>query len=367
MFSLFKRNAPPVPTEATFKTRVARFWEWYASVADRYYRAIEEKRISELTDNVIQHVDQVIEGFAWVFGPGAEGKGHSFTISGEGNPHRQLLAAYWQKQAPKLPGWTFYSSRQPSQNLDSRLNVDGHDFEGMAFWLTPTVDTNAQRVHLTVWHPLFPKLDDRTRWLVLFLMLDEALGEIGTQNWIGRIDMNDQHLASAIPLTELRPFIQRVQAEHQWKKGGPGELVSLYRLKEEHPGGLRGDIFVGSTVVMALINEFSDANGELKNPLAGTGADYVYITFDIAVLPKGDEANARGEIEDALTAALEPEASGQVLGGAMGRRHAYIDLLLFDGTNSINLVLNTLRKRKLPAGTSLNYFAHEKRGHRMIL
>jgi len=348
--------------------RVAHFWEWYASVADRYYRAIENKQLRELADEVTRHVNEVIDGFAWVFGPGPNKQGHSFTISGNANPHRQLLAAYWQRQAPKLPGWTFYGSRQPSQNLDSaKLKLGEHDFDGKAFWLTPSVDQDEQRVNLTAWHPLFPELDDRTRWTVLFLMLDEALGEIGTQNWIGHIEMNDQHLASAMPLAELRPFIARIEAEHQWKKGGPGELVSLYRLKEEHPADLRGDIFVGSTAVMPLINAFSDANGELEDPLAGTGADYVYIAFDITVLPKGDEANARGEIEDALTAALEPQASGQVLGGAMGRRHAYIDLLLFDGANSINLVLDVLRKRKMPAGTSLNYFAHEKRGHRLIL
>jgi hypothetical protein len=368
MFSLFKRKAPRAPTETTFKTRVARFWEWYASVADRYYRAIENKQVNDLVNDVTQHVNEVIDGFAWVFGPGANGQGHSFTVSAEGNPHFQLLAAYWQKQAPKLPGWTFYGARQPSQNLDTaRLQVGEHDFDGKAFWLTPQINTDERRVNLTAWHPLFPKLDDRARWTVLFLMLDEALGEIGTQNWIGHIEMNDQHLAGAMPLTELRPFIARVQAEHHWKKGGPGELVSLYRLKEEHPADLRGDIFVGSTAITPLISAFSDADGQLKDPLAGTGADYVYIAFDIAVLPKGDEATARGDIEDALTAALGPTASGQVLGGAMGRRHAYIDLLLFDGANSITLVVDILRKRKMPAGTSLNYFAHEKRGHRLIL
>ncbi|EDY17231.1 hypothetical protein CfE428DRAFT_5249 [Chthoniobacter flavus Ellin428] len=368
MFSLFKRKAPPAPTETTFKTRVARFWEWYASVADRYYRTIEEKRVEELAGEVRQHVNQVIPGLAWVFGPGANEQGHSLTVSAEGNPHYELLAAYWQKQAPKLPGWTFYGSRQPSQHLDTaQLKIGEHLFEGKAFWLTPTVDADHQRLNLTAWHPLFPKLDDRTRWMVLFLMLDEALGEIGTQNWIGRVEMNDQNLAGAMPLTELRTYLERVHAQHQWKKGGPGESVTLYRLNEERPGELRGDIFVGSTAVKALIGEFSAANGQLKDPLAGTGADYVYIAFDIGVLPKGNEANARGEIEDALMAVLGPAAGGQVLGGAMGRCHAYIDLLLFDGANSINLVLDVLRKRKMPAGTSLNYFAHEKRGHRLIL
>src|SRR5258708_34593876 len=99
MFSLFKRKPAAAATELTFKVRVARFWEWYASVAERYYRVIEEKRIQELTAEVSQRVDELCERFAWVFGPGADGKGHSLTVSGEGNPHRQLLTAYWQKQA----------------------------------------------------------------------------------------------------------------------------------------------------------------------------------------------------------------------------------------------------------------------------
>src|SRR3954463_10690202 len=105
MFSLFKRKAAAVATETTFKGRVDRFWEWYGSVGERFYRMIEEKRAPELPDEMSTKVNEVVDGFAWVFGPGEEG-GHSLTLSGEGNPHRQLLAAYWVSRAPKLKGWT---------------------------------------------------------------------------------------------------------------------------------------------------------------------------------------------------------------------------------------------------------------------
>ena len=40
--------------------------------------------------------------------------------------------------------------------------------------------------------------------MVIYLLLDESLGEIGTQNWIGRIEINDTKLNDAIPLGELR-------------------------------------------------------------------------------------------------------------------------------------------------------------------
>ena len=368
MFSLFKRKQPAAVQEFTFKARVARFWEWYAGEAARIYRTIEDKKSAELAPEMSAKVDELIPGFAWVFGPGAEQKGHSLTLSGEGNRHRQLLAAYWQAQAPKLAGWTFYSARQASSHPDALvLEIGGQGFDGKAFWLTPSVNAERECIELTVWHPLFPQLDDRTRGMVLFLFLDEALGEIGTQNWIGGIEMNDTKLAGAIPLGELRAFTERVQAEHSWKKGGPGELWTLYRLKEDRPDRARGDVFVGTTSIMALINDFSNAEGQMKDPLAGTGADYVYVALDVSILPKGKEADGRGRIEDALIAALEPAASGRLLGGAMGRRSAYIDLLLFDGAKSMELVLSTLRRLKLPPGTSVNYFAFEKRGHRVLL
>jgi hypothetical protein len=116
-----------------------------------------------------------------------------------------------------------------------------------------------------------------------------------------------------------------------------------------------------------LHHEFSEADGRLEDPLVESGADYVYIALDVTSLPKGKEVDGRGKIEDALIAEFERTGSGRHLGGAMGRRYAYIDLLLFDGAASVALVLEILRRVKLPPGTSLNYFAHEKRGHRIVL
>jgi len=290
------------------------------------------------------------------------------TLTGEGNMHRQLLAAYWLTRAPRLPGWTFYSARQPSADPGKlRLTLGGDKFEAEALWLTPLVDAQHERIHLTVWHPLFPKLDDRARWTVTFLLLDEAFGEIGTQNWIGRIEMNDSQLNGAIPLGELRPFAERAQSEHAWKKGEPGEIWSIYSFEEEYADRPRGDVYVVKTCATALIGDFGKAAGKLPDPLAGTGADYVYVALEAGILPNGKEADGRAEFEDALASVLEPAASGRLLGGAMGRRLAYIDLLLYDGSVSVGLVLETLRKLRLPSGTSVNYFAHEKRGHRVVL
>ena len=228
-------------------------------------------------------------------------------------------------------------------------------------------DPEDEKVDLVVWHPLFTKMADKDRRMVLFLFLDEALGEFGTEQWIGKIDLNDQKLADALPLQELIQYLKKVELETGWKKHPPGESGVVYKIKEQHQDFLRGDVVVGSTTHYRLIEEYLRAAGDLSDPLAGTGADYVFISFDATFLPAGKQTDARAIIEDALVEALKNDANGSLLGGALGTQNAYIDLLLFDGQNSVETVRKVLSGQKLPDGASINYFAKEKRGYRIVL
>jgi hypothetical protein len=318
MFSLFKRK-PAGIAEATFKTRVQQFWTWYAEAAPRFYQTIQAGKCPTLANEVNTMVDKIIPGFAWVFGPGANNQGHSFTLSGEGNLHLQLLAIYWLAQAPSLPGWTFYAARQPGSIRGHRMEIGGRKFDPLEFWLTPFVDRDEEKLDITVWHPLFDQMAERERWSVLFLFLDEALGEYGTQQWIGEIKHDSKRLADSIPLEELGEFLKRAQVEHGWKKLPPGESAVMYQCKEPHARFLRGDIVTGTTMHPRLINEYLNAEGELEDPLKGTGADYVFVAFDSRILPAGKEANARGEIEDTLDKALKASDGGRLLGGCLGK------------------------------------------------
>src|SRR5688572_1960039 len=114
MLSLFKRGHTP-KSLPTFKERTEAFWDWYAGVAARFYETIEAGNCEVLAKEVGKKVNELLPGFAWVFGPGEGGVGHSFTLSGDGDPHKQLLALYWRSRAPQIPGWTFYPSRQPGE------------------------------------------------------------------------------------------------------------------------------------------------------------------------------------------------------------------------------------------------------------
>ena len=366
MFSLFKRKSA-TEGETTFKQRVRDFWGWYAEVGPRFFQTIEAGECQNLITETSAHVDKLFPDFAWVFGTGAGGEGHSFTLSGEGVSHRQLLTRFWHSQAPRLDGWTFYPARQPGSIKGMEMEIGGQKFKPTEFWLVPTINEQSKKVHIIAWHPLFSVLGRKDCLSALFLFLDEVLGEYGTGQWIGEIKLGEEKMGDAIPLEELPAYIKKLEIEKGWKKLPPGETATGYQLKERHRELPRGDIITGTTMHPHLINEYLANDANLADPLAGTGADFVYVVFDAKMLPQGKQVQVRGEIEGILDKQLRSSSNGQLIGGAMVIENAYIDLLLFDGAESINTVRKVLVEQNLPAGTAIHYFAREKRGHRIVL
>jgi hypothetical protein len=275
--------------------------------------------------------------------------------------HQQLLTQYWLSRASNLNGWTFYAERQPGSIEGIRMKLGDLDFNPTEFWIAPEVNCESEKVDIAVWHPLFDQMDRNERLRPLFLFLDEVLGEFGTDQWIGEIKPNDKQLSDAIPLKELSAFIENLRKTKSWRKFRPGEAITLYRCEHPHTDFLRGDIIIGQTIQPRLNGEYLKAEGRLKDPLAGTGADYIFVSFDVGILPEGKQVEARGVIEDALDGALRAEHRGRLLGGALGTKLAYIDLLIYDGAASLDIVRQILKELQLPAGTSINFFAEEKR------
>jgi hypothetical protein len=366
MFSIFKKRPDNPPSAPTFKSRVESFWSWYSQVAQRFYQSIESGQCASLAPEVSNKVDELLPGFAWVFGPGAPA-GHSFTVSGEGVLHRQLLALYCVSRAPQINGWTFHASRQSGPIEGIAIDMGGRKFDPMEFWITPAINHESKKLDVTVWHPLLINQGERERMGPLFLFLDEVLGEFGTGQWIGEIHFSDHKLVDAIPMKELLTFVRKVESDTGWKKLPPGQEATLYRLPNPDNRFLRDDVIVGSTVNPRLINEYLRASGAPPDPLAGTGADYVFVSFDMRILPRGGQSEARGQIEDSLDHALRKSQSGRLVGGAFGTQYAYIDLLIFDDANSLAIVEDILRQLNLPAGTAINFFAKEKQNRRIVL
>lgn len=353
----------------TLKERVAWFWEWFSASAERFHEAIEAHQCAELQPETSQAVDRWLPHMAWVYGPGENKAGHSLTLSGEGTLPKQFVAEYWLSQAPKLEGWSFYAARQPSANFDAitlRLEKEHETFKPIEFWIFPYVNEEAEKIDITVWHPSIKRLPEKARFMALFLMLDELLGEHGTQNWIGEIKFSEDALRKSVPIGELREVINDLQGMEGWRKHPPTETYSTYHLKDQSRHGLRSDTVAGSSRFFQLLGDYFAADGPCKHPLADLGVDLVFVSIPMEHFRKGSEVNGRSEIEEDLTTALQAEASGISLGGATGHENCYIDLALYDGEQSLKVVKKVLRKHRVPTRTKIHFFTSDH-GREVIL
>lgn len=360
MLSFFKR--PPQYIEPpTYNERLRKFWEWFQDVAPAFYSAIEDKKCDSLTDETSAKVEALFPGFAWVYGPGEDGNGHSLTISGEGVECQQLLALQWLKLAPHIDGWTFYASRQPGTIKGGVIKVGGLKFDAKEIWLTPVINEEDERIELTVWHPKWPELETKQQWTVTFLFLDEVLGEYGTQSQLGEIRLENDRLADSFPLDELADYVADTASRLGWKKFQPGHTYTLFTIKPPDETFPRSDLRTLNTAVPNLFWDHREVNGELEDPLVNSGADYLYLSVPKHYFPQGKETDKRGELEDTLDAALGSYSCGRCLGGGFGTHHSYVDLLIFDGSRSIEIIRQALEPFRLPKGSNLEYFAIEKR------
>jgi len=329
--------------DATFRERVHEFWNWFPVQADQLTAAVKSENPQESLASFFEEVRDKIGGLAWTFGPGSAEDTLSFTVTGEGEKSRQLLAQYWMDQAVPVPGWEFYGSRQatPAEHLkhiqieigDARVDVN-------TLLIDTKVDEENKAVNLQAWHPAFEYLDESNRYNIAFLLLDESLGEYGTQTKLGKIELKpgpeDQPLAK--PLAELPGYLESLWTDKGWEETTPLETYTGYETEptDDFP---RSDTITGYTNVPEVVIAFLDKDGQLNDdPVDGTGAQFFYVKIDRGELPEDhDPLTFRTEIEEEVARRIAG-GGGYVIGGATGTNNSYIDAVIFDGERSLSAI-----------------------------
>lgn len=227
----FKSKSRP-PAAQTYKEKVEALWAWWAAESDRILESVDGDGGGAIQPEITAAVGKLHPQLAWVFGPGADGQGHSFTLSAEGDRNFLFLTSYAISRAPELNGWTFYSSRQPSASVAGlEIKIGDHSIKTDSLWITPELDVEEEMIDITAWSPSFAEIGEEHSMRILFLLLDETLGEQGVESWLGVIEIGDGKLDDSLPLTELREFIEDTSTQRGWKKLPAEESYSSYHLE----------------------------------------------------------------------------------------------------------------------------------------
>ena len=334
--------------QPSFSSRVQQFWDWFPTVADEFLESAKAGTLQDLIPKYQQTMHDHLGGLSWVFGPGENDGNLSFTVTGEGRKPRQLLSHYWLSHEVPIDGWEFYSSRQasPMEDLTGiQIQVGDATIDADSMQVELRVDDEEERVHLKAWHPALEQLDESSRYQIMFLLLDEALGEFGTQMKLG--DLSFSQPKSPISLLELPKRLDDIWQLHGWPDASPLEEFTSYSTQTQTNQFYRADTIGGFTCLPNVISEFLGSHGRLEDdPLDGTGAAMLYVSLDNFIFSSPDAMlEEREKIEMALVEGLQ--GHGMLTGAATGTDHSYIDLIVFDGDQSIANIEHTLDDLRL--------------------
>ena len=366
----FTKSQGPSAVELTLKGRMELFWKWFSEESSTYYQAIESGDFNSHASEFSEKIHGFLPGVAWVFGPGADGVGHSLTLSPEGDAYAALVITHIIKNAPTLDGWTFYDSRQASPTFDGMsMDIAGENVSAKQIWITPSIDEEREKIDVTCWAPVFVQLDEGARGQITFLWLDETLGEFQVGSRLGAIDIEPSNLENAIPLSELPEFVHETELACQWERRTPGEYYTGYNLQERadyEPEFLRSDIFTGTSLLYEIACDYAREQGSLDHPLPKLGVDFVFVALPWELFDQEKQVDERTDIEDKLTGGFDINGSGIVLGGAAGRKNMYIEIAILDGERGISTLLEVLKGDRIGQHGAVHYFDKERVEHEVV-
>lgn len=200
---------------ASRRQAILEFWTWWADHRDEVLRRIRGGRDAGFVGPLSDHVKAIHEDLQWELGPG-EAKAHHLCVTGAGDPRLRVLAEHWRAAGPDDPDFEFHCARQRSPNGALAIEIGDVVANLEDFALEVEADDTHQVFHLTVWHPAFEELDEGARQTILFLALDQALGEDAVETWLGRLDFSESppSTESSVSMSELWTLVER--APERW-------------------------------------------------------------------------------------------------------------------------------------------------------
>lgn len=195
------------------------FWAWWADNKTSIAQTIDDGHAHDLAAEISERVSAIHPKLGWELGPGVASE-HHLCVTGEGDMSLRVVAARWLSRAPAADSlWEYYPARQASAAESPAVILDDARIELTAFHVHYEVDQMRARIHVRLFHPHWPGLDESTRMVSCFLCLDALLGEDDVETWIGGIDMSAEPLDDPSTIADLKHAVTVLSRDDSGEHG----------------------------------------------------------------------------------------------------------------------------------------------------
>lgn len=329
--------------ERPFRTRVRECWEHFSKGEARLRQLIDQKADSE---SITEQLDALLTpAFEIVYAEvGFNGEKHELILNLEGDWSRLFALTYFKKQAPEsvLQYWDILVGRQSRgeklENYQLRAadnSVCANDIQVWTVWENQKAKVSLYCEALV---PLLSERENEAYWLA-YVMLDYAVGELAEMAYINALEILSAPCAGpAFTLAQLMPhFMEKLSLSRDalFDAARYCGLYCGYQMKpnEESHDGLRGDVFVGSSCFVPLLNEFLNAENRIMDTFYADGIAAGYFCFPLYGFEGDDRGAQILDFRDNAAERIEKIVGLSrftYIGGASGIYYGYLDFIAWD-------------------------------------
>lgn len=347
--------------EKSFKERINNLWRRFVSEEAEIRTLIDNKDKSEIISEKVSSIlkDAFVNPF-FEIGKNGQNK-YELTLTPEGDKCMLFALEYWRKNVPQelLKTWNFFSSRQICEISDLSLEMYGVSINKNDIQIYYEVNTQSQKVDIKIYCSKINELDQNKQYNIIFVLLDQHIGEIYTMEYIGSIDIIDQPLPKSISIDYLKEVIDNSIKEYNWFP--PQDILEKCNSYEMNPSEakdwqLREDIYVGYTSCFSLLNAFYDKTDKFFNNFAQDGIIFGFVFFKNVNIPKNNLVDFRSDIEEKILQVATSEKTAEVIGGATGFYFSYMDFIIYDLEEFIETIKKVLAEYSYLGETGYSHF-----------
>lgn len=195
---------------------IAAFWAWWSAEGKQAATTVFDTggEHLDLADAVARRVETIDPSLVFETGAGRSAR-HVLVVSPGGDPALRDVAGRWLAGAPAADdAFEYASSRQPVRDpaaLSIQMGPERVDLASASM----AAEVDGGKVHVVVWHPMFPGIPDGVRGQITFLFLDALLGEEAVESFLGEIHWAPLDDRPAVPLTELPARVDALRPDSQ--------------------------------------------------------------------------------------------------------------------------------------------------------
>ncbi len=320
-----------------FRVRTVEAWAAFLAGEGELRAMMDEKDRAAVSDRLVERCAELLApAFSSpAFELGHNGEKYELILSPEGDRTRLFQLAYFRQRAPRelLGRWNILVGRTPSRSFGLRMFGQEVALKDVRAWTEKTEDNGVGlRLYCEKLLPL-KKQDENQFYTIIYILLDQALGELAAMRYVDYLDILDAPEAGeSITLDQLADHVASEVDPEGWPRAGDPEMAgqryTAYRGEpsQEEDWELRRDVYAGVTCCVPLLKGYLLGDDCYMDRLHQDGVVPGFFYYPLDGIDPKEVLDLRDQLEQAILGRCG-DGIAFFTGGATGASLGYLDFI----------------------------------------